>query len=50
MTVLFLILYILAAACFLAFATHQAVRVHLLALGAFFWVLVELVKTINRLT
>lgn len=45
MAVLFLILMILAVVCFLATAFGIAGRrVNLLALGLFFWVLVDLIR------
>jgi hypothetical protein len=45
-----LILYILAATCFLAFSVgknHE--RVNLLGLGVFFWSLVPLIETVQKL-
>ena len=51
MTVLFLILYVLAAFCFLAFALNIRVnKIHLLGFGVFFWSLVPLIQTFNQLT
>jgi hypothetical protein len=64
MTTLYLILYILAAVCFIAAAVlayrpvvaadangtvHTAGRVNLVALGLFFWVLVPLIVTARNL-
>lgn len=57
MDVLYLILYILAAVCFVAaaFVTHAVTtnpqpvytRVNLVSLGLLFWVLVPLIETIK---
>ena len=48
--VLYLVLYLLAACCFLAYAVgfHQA-RINLLGLGVFFWALVPLIQTLQKL-
>jgi len=47
MIALFLLLYILAAVCFVLSAFAASVRrVNLLALGLFFWVLVPLIQTL----
>lgn len=46
----YLVLYILAAACFLGYsvgARHP--RVNLLGLGVFFWSLAPLIETISKL-
>lgn len=45
MSIVYLILYILAAVCFLVAASGRSVhpRVHLVGLGLFFWVLVPLI-------
>lgn len=48
MAVLFLILLLLAAVCFVVGAAGVAVqRVNVLALGLFFWVLVPLIQAIQ---
>lgn len=54
MTVLYLLLLVLAAACFAANVFGRAVGttnrpVNLVALGLFFWVLVPLLQTISAL-
>lgn len=46
MTALFILLLILAAACFIAAALGATLRrVNLMALGLFLWVLVPLIKS-----
>lgn len=49
MLVLDLLLYIIAATCFLLFSLNVATKWHLLGLGVFFWSLVPLIDTINKL-
>jgi hypothetical protein len=50
MLVTFLILYVLASSCFVAYAfSDNVTRVNLLGLGVFFWSLVPLLQTINKL-
>lgn len=50
MAVLFLILLLLAAVCFVVAASGRAVaKLNLVALGLFFWVLVSLIGAIQAL-
>ena len=49
MNVLYLILFVLAAACFAAEALSVRVRYNLVALGLLLWVLVPLLKTVVAL-
>lgn len=50
MTVVYLLLYILAAACFAAYTFGATFRnLHLLGLGVFFWSLVPLIQTLQKL-
>lgn len=50
MLIIFLILYVLAAGCFFAFALNvKTTRLHLLGLGVFFWSLVPLIETLRQL-
>ena len=50
MLVIYLVLYVLASACFLAFSFGQpAGRVNLLGLGVFFWSLVPILETAQKL-
>lgn len=50
MLILFLILYILASLCFFLYALGKPVgSVHLLGLGVFFWSLVPLIQTLQKL-
>ena len=50
MLTIYLILYVLAALCFLAYALKlNSGRVSLLGLGVFFWALVPLITTAMRL-
>ena len=51
MTVLYFILLLLAAICFVVAAADRTVhpRVNLIALGLFFWVLVPLIQTVKNL-
>lgn len=50
MDVLFLILFVLAAACFAAAAFGKSAgRVNLVALGLLFWVLVPLIGSVQHL-
>lgn len=50
MNVLYLILYLLAAICFLAAASGRvAAKYNLVALGLLFWVLVPLIQTIKSM-
>ena len=47
--VLFLLLYMLAAGCFFAYALGaRSPRVSLLGLGVFFWSLVPLIQTLQK--
>lgn len=52
MLALYLILYVLAAACFLTFAVANdrptRFKVNLLGLGVFFWSLVPLIQTLQK--
>lgn len=46
----YVILYILAAACFFGYSLNLVVRhVNLLGLGVFFWSLVALIKTLHQM-
>lgn len=48
--VLFALLYILAAGCFLAYAVgRNHAKINLLGLGVFFWSLVPLIQTLQKL-
>lgn len=51
MTLLFLLLYLLASVCFIAYAIGGIAprRLSLLGLGVFFWSLVPLIQTIQKL-
>lgn len=50
MTTLYMVLYLLAAVCFLLTALGVAVqRINVLALGLFFWVLVPLIMSLKAL-
>lgn len=51
MTVLYFILLLLAAICFLVAAADRTPhpRLNLVALGLFFWVLVPLIQTVRNL-
>lgn len=50
MLVIYLILYSLAAVCFLAYSLRAPVpHVNLLGLGVFFWALVPLIQTLQKL-
>ena len=49
MIVLYVILYALASACFLAYALGAKVSIHLLGLGVFFWSLVPLIQSAIKL-
>jgi hypothetical protein len=48
MIILFLILLVLAAACFFAAAFDVASRFNLVAVGLFLWVLVPLIQLIRN--
>ena len=48
--VVFVVLYVLAATCFLGFALGAAhPKINLLGLGVFFWALVPLIQTLQKL-
>ena len=48
--VVFVVLYVLAAACFLGYALGAAhPKINLLGLGVFFWALVPLIQTLQKL-
>lgn len=49
MTVLFLLLYLLAGVFFGLAAARVNARVHLLSLGLFCWVLVDVIRTATNL-
>lgn len=50
LTAVYLVLYILAASCFMAYTLgHTRASVNWLGLGVFFWSLVPLIQTINKL-
>ena len=49
MIVFYVILYVLASLCFLAYAMGAKVSIHLLGLGVFFWSLVPLIQTVQKL-
>ena len=47
---LYLVLYLLAATCFLGYAAGaKHPRINLLGLGVFFWALVPLIQTLQKL-
>lgn len=50
MLTLFLLLYIAAAVCFLLYSLGVVTKIHLLGLGVFFWSLVPLIQTFQKIT
>ena len=50
MLVVYAILYTLAALCFFAYSLRVSLpHIHLLGLGVFFWALVPLIQTLQKL-
>lgn len=49
MIALYVVLYVLSSVCFLSYAMGAKASVHLLGLGVFFWSLVPLIQTIQKL-